>query len=293
MKTIKMTATKFIAIFICIFFFACQKTGMYSNENHGGGSSSSVHIFLTDDPSLVFDKVLLDIAKVEIKVEDDSELQHESEHQGEVDDNDHHGETSGGWMTVPINPGIYDILQFRNGLDTLFATASFDATKQLRKVRITLGTNNSVVMNGVSSPLVLKDNDNFIVVNLEESTVAINSGGLTKFWVDIDAGNSIRFKDNQFELKPHVKAFSREKSASIEGIVLPGDAAAVVTASNGTDIATAKAEDSGEFKFIGLKPGTYTLLYHATANNYLDQTVTGVVVSSTEDVHVPTVTLHL
>ena len=169
----------------------------------------------------------------------------------------------------------------------LFATATFDASKQLRKVRITLGTNNSVVMNGVSSPLVLKDNDNFIVVNLEESTVAINSGGLTKFWVDIDAGNSIRFKDNQFELKPHVKVFSREKSASIEGIVLPGNAAAIVTASNGTDIATAKAEDSGEFKFIGLKPGTYTLLYHATANNYLDQTVTGVVVSSTEDVHVP------
>ncbi len=289
MKTLQMKGLTLSAFCMCIFFFSCQKAGSYSAGNKG---TSSVNIFLTDDPSLVFDKVLLDIVKVEIKVEDDSESHHESEHQSESDDNDHHGGISGGWMSVPIHPGIYDILQFRNGLDTLFGSASFDATKGLHKVRITLGSNNSVELNGVSSALVLDGNDQFIVVNIDESLVAVNSGGLTNFWIDLDAGNSIRFKDNQFQLKPHVKVFSREKSGGIEGIVLPGNASAVVMAVNGTDTATAKPEDSGEFKFIGLKPGTYTLIYHATANNYLDQTVSGVVVSGTEDVHVPSVTLH-
>jgi len=277
---------------ICILSFACQKNGSSGYGSNGARGTSSVNIFLTDDPSLVFDQVFLDISKVEIKAEDDSEMRHESEHEGEVDDNDHHGETSGGWISVPIHPGIYDILQFRNGLDTLFGTTSFDASRALRKVRITLGTNSHVVINGASFPLITNNNDNIIVIKIDESAVAINSGGLTNFWIDFDAGRSIRLHGNNFELKPSCKVFSKEKSGGIEGIVLPGSAQAVVMAVNGTDTATAKPEDSGEFKFIGLKPGSYNLLFHATAGNYVDATVNNVVVSGTEDVHIPTVTLH-
>ena len=290
MKTIKVKSLHFAIAFLCLFAFSCQK----EHSGNGGtfpAGTSHVNIFLTDDPSLVFDQVLLDIQSVEIKVEDDSDLQHENEHEAEVEDHDSHGGTDGGWMSVPIHPGVYNILQFRNGLDTLFGTASFDASKQLRKVRLTLGSSNTVVINGISSPLVIKDNNNFVVIKLDESTVAINSGGITNFWLDVDAGRSIRQHGGEFEFKGQVKAFSKEKSAGIEGIVLPGNAAAIVTAVNGTDSATAKPEDSGEFKFIGLKPGTYTLVYHATAGNFADVTVTGIIVSGTEDTHVPTVTL--
>ena len=159
-------------------------------------------------------------------------------------------------------------------------------------MRVTLGSNNSVVLNVITSPLTTHNNDNIIVINIDESLVAVNSGGSTKFWIDIDAGRSIRKHNNEFELKPSVKVFSREKSASIEGRVLPADAAVVVMAVNGTDTASAKPEREGEFKFIGLKPGTYTLIYHATANNYVDVTVNQVVVSGTEDVHVPDQVLH-
>ena len=149
-----------------------------------------------------------------------------------------------------------------------------------------------MVLNGASFPLTLNGNDNFVVIKIDESIVAVNSGGLTNFWIDIDAGRSIRQHGNDFELKPSVKVFSKEKSAGIEGRVLPAAAAAVVMAVNGTDTATAKPEAEGEFKFMGLKPGTYTLIYHATANNYVDATVANVVVSGTEDTHVPDVTLH-
>jgi len=289
MKTLQPKAFTLTVLFISLFSFACQK----EDQGHGNNAGrSSVNIFLTDDPSLNFDKVLLDIAKVEIKVEDDSEQQQESEHQQGVDDSDHHGETSGGWMSVPIHPGIYDILRFRNGLDTLFGSASFDVTRALRKVRITLGSSNSFEINGVSAPLTIHNNDNIIVLKIDESAVAINSGGLTNFWIDFDAGSSIRLNGNDLELKPNCKVFSKEKSGGIEGIVLPGNAAAIVMAINGTDTLTAKPEDSGEFKFLGLKPGSYTLIYHATANNYLDATINNVVISGKEDVHVALVTLH-
>ncbi len=288
MKTIKIRGLKSVAFVICLFFLACQK----SENSSGAKGTSSVHIFLTDDPSLVFDHVFLDISKVEIKVEDAEESRNETEHHDQAEDEDHHGGTSGGWMPVAIHPGIYDILQFRNGLDTLFGTASFDAVKGLHKVRVTLGTGNSVVFNGATSPLLIQNNDNIIVINIDESVVAVNSGGLTSFWIDIDAGRSIRQHQNEFELKPNVKVFSREKSASIEGRVLPADASAVVMAVNGADTASAKPEREGEFKFIGLTPGTYKLIYHATANNYVDAIVNQVVVSGAEDVHVPDQILH-
>ena len=71
MKTSQTKAFTLTVLFISLFSFACQK------EDHGHGNNagkSSLNIFLTDDPSLNFDKVLLDIAKVEIKVEDETEL---------------------------------------------------------------------------------------------------------------------------------------------------------------------------------------------------------------------------
>ena len=269
---------------------ACQKNGLQQNENTSG--QSSLKIYLTDDPSLVFDKVLLDIQKIEIKVEDNSQEKHESEHQGDVDDNDSRGDISGGWMTVDIHPGVYDILKFRNGLDTLFASASFPSAKGLKKIRLTLGNNNSVVFNGTSFPLVVKDNDNIVVVKIDESLVQVNAGGLTNFWIDIDAGRSIERHGNDFELKASVKIFSREKAGGIEGRVLPQEAGAIVMAINGSDTTSAKPESEGEFKFIGLKPGTYSLLYHATANNYLDTTINNIVINQTEDIHIADVTLH-
>lgn len=293
MKTLAITPLKLrlLAFAICLFLVSCQKNQSPSNGNNALGRSS-VNIYLTDDQSLVFDHVFLNILKVEIKVEDSAEARHESEHQGEEDDNDNKGDVSGGWMAVDIHPGVYDILKFRNGLDTLFASSSFASTRGLKKVRLTLGTSNSVVFNGVSFPLLLKGNDNFVVIKIDESLVQVNSGGLTNFWIDIDAGRSIKIHGNDFELKPNVKVFSKEKAGGIEGRVFPKDAAAVVMAIMGADTSSAKPEDEGEFKFIGLKPGTYSLLYHATANNYVDTTISNIQISGKEDTKLGPVTLH-
>ena len=290
MKTFPISKLQltFITAALSIIFFACQK-----NESASGypSTKSSVNIFLTDDQSLVFDHVFLDIQKVEIKVEDSSEAKQEREHQGEVDDNDSRGDASLGWTAVTIRPGVYDILKFRNGLDTLIASSSFPSARALKKVRLTLGVKNSVSANGIVSPLVVKSNDNFVVIKIDESLVQLNAGALTNFWIDIDAGRSIKLHGKDFELKPSAKVFSKEKAGGVEGRVLPKDAAAIVMAINGTDTATAKPESEGEFKFIGLKPGTYSIRYHATAGNYIDATITNIKVSGKEEVKVATVTL--
>lgn len=261
---------------------ACQK------NTANGGTGNKVSIYLTDDPSLVFDNVFIDIRKLEIKVEDSSELEDEREHESEHGRDDANGDTKGGWMALSIQTGVYDVLKFRNGLDTLLSSTDFPNTKTLKKIRLTLGPNNSVTLNGTTFPLTIKDKDNIVVINLEE----LVSGDQLRWWLDFDASNSIRRHGNDFELKPQVKAFRKENAGSIEGRVLPADAMPLVFAINGTDTASAKPEREGEFKIVGLKAGTYAVWVHATANNYKDTLVQRVIVTGKEDTHLSAVTLH-
>ena len=51
-------------------------------------------------------------------------------------------------------------------------------------------------------------------------------------------------------------------------------------------------EREGEFKIIGLKAGTYKLLVHPTANNYVDATINNIRVNAKEDSKVGTIILH-
>jgi hypothetical protein len=271
---------------------ACNKDHSFQDDkNHGSSVNTAVRVFLTDDPSLVFDAILLDIQKVEIKAEDHDQAEHEIEHQGEEDDNDHHGDSAGGWINLSIHPGVYDILKFRNGLDTLLGTGNFLTANSLRKIRITLGNNNSVIFNGSSFPLLPKDHDNIVIIKLSDDFGLSNSGQLD-FSLDFDAGRSIRLHGNQFELDAQVKAFRREKAGSIEGRVLPVEANPVVMAIIGSDTSTAKPEREGEFKIVGLKSGIYSVLFHATAGNFSDSTVQNVLVQEQEDTHIATITLH-
>lgn len=295
MKTLSLKAIRpkwMLLLASLLLFGACHKD-LSQQDDHGHHSgNTSVHVFLTDDPSLVFSNIFIDIQKVEIKAADDDEIEHEHHNQGEVDDNDHHGNTSGGWVELNIRPGIYDILHFRNGLDTLLASGEFVSANQLRKVRITLGNNNSVVFNGNEFPLSIKDNDNIIIIKLDDDFADAGSFDQLDFSLDFDAGRSIRLHGDKFELRAQIKAFRKERAGSIEGRVLPADAQAVVMAINGTDTATAKPEREGEFKIVGLKQGTYSVLFHATANNYKDTTIQNVFVEKEEDAHISTVILH-
>lgn len=266
---------------MALVVLACQKeTSAPAATGLSTTVPSTLKVFLTDDQNLVFDKVFIDIRKLEIKLEDDG-----------VD-------SLGGWIALQITPGVYDILQFRNGLDTLFGTGTIPANRKLQKIRLTLGNNNSVVMNGQTKPLKVKDKDNEVIAQLDESNVEISSPDQFLFWIDFDAGRSIKVdnsgsgNNNGFELRSHIRIFSKKKSGRIEGRVLPAAAQAIVMAISGMDTLTAKPEREGEFKFVGLKAGVYQLFVDATANNYKDSTINNVTVRTNEDTKVGTIVLH-
>jgi hypothetical protein len=286
----KNQTSSFLTVLSLILFLSFVSTGCQKNGADIAAGSKGISLFLTDDPSVIFDNIFVDIQKVEVKAEDDAEAEREHGHENEIENDDHNGSTSGGWITLASKPGVYDILKFRNGLDTLFSTGSFQSIKSLKKVRITLGNNNTAVLNGVTSALTLKKN--IVVINLEEEMVEQKNGDRVNLLLDLDAGRSVRRHGNGFEFEPGMKAFTKDKAGSIEGRVTPSDAKAIVMAINGTDTATAKPEREGEFKIIGLKAGIYKLVAHPTANNYVDATISNINVRTKEDSNVGTITLH-
>lgn len=250
-------------------FYACQKTG----SGNDAAAGNKITMYLTDHQSLIFDKVFLQITKVEVKVEDDG-----------VD-------SLGGWFTLNSTPGIYDILRFRNGIDTLFASGQIPANRKLRKLRLTLGTQNSVVIGTQTSPLLLHNNKNFVIIKLEDDMLEQSGPGQFRFWLDVDMGTTIRHENGNYVLRPGVKVFNPSQSGRLEGKILPNAAGALVLAIKGSDTSTARPENNGDFKIVGLPAGTYKVWIDATANNYKDSVLNNITIRHSEDTKLGTITL--
>lgn len=275
---------------LLLFVTACQKENSANNNTTG---AKQLSVFLTDDPCS-FDSVFIDIRYVEVKI--DTSVQHmNDDHYGDAEDDhndDHeHADQYGKWDTLAIRPGVYNIMKFRNGVDTLLGTAHLPAGK-IRKIRLTLGSNNSVVVNGVSQPLnLLQGTNNYAYVKLHDEDEDRVTATQSSLWLDFDVCRSIVEYNGQYYLKPVLKPFGMNHYGRIEGKVLPGAAHAFVQAGNVTDSATAIPEDDGEFKIRGLKEGVYNIHFQGS-NGYSDTTLSNVQVRNGEETHLPTITLH-
>ncbi len=260
-----------------VLFWSCQKDALPGNAADVN-KPHAITVFLTDHQTPVFDSVFVDLRKLEVKLEDDTL-------------------PNDGWVNLNIRAGVYNILRFRNGLDTLFASGTLPNAR-IRKIRLTLGTQNSVMKDGQSFPLRVKDEDREVIAELQSSNFEITNSGQVLFWIDFDASRSIQVDNsgpgngNGYRLKSSIKIFTRSNSGEIEGRVLPRAADALVMAIIGTDTTMAVPDDDdGEFKIVGLNAGTYRVFIDGN-NNYNDTTINNVIVRNREDTHLSTITLH-
>lgn len=158
---------------ICII--SCQK-----EDSGDTGGYSTLNVRLTDAPNN-FAEVNVDIREVRVKFSDDTL-------------------SNNGWITLTTFPGIYDLLDYQNGVDTLLATGTFPH-QLVKEIRLVLGTNNTLVdMLGVSYPLTIPSGSGSglkIKVNkkLQET--------LETIIIDFDAALSIMREGNgNYRLKP-------------------------------------------------------------------------------------------
>jgi hypothetical protein len=257
-----------LSILTSCLFFSCSKNNDSTATTSG---ETQFSVYLTDDPAL-YDKVNLDIEKVEVHFSDDA--------------------NEDTWHTIKmISPGVHNLLRLTNGKDTLLATEKI-AAKKITQVRFILGENNSVVIDGVNYPLKTPSAQES---GLKFDVDATLTAGIEyKIWTDFDAARSIVVTgNNQYILKPVIRVYTKAISGSISGIVLPPQASPMVYVLNANDTIASAIPDSltGIFMINGLDAGNYTVSVDGS-NNFNDASYNNIGVSIDNVTDIGTTVLH-
>ncbi len=260
MKTIRLILGVFL--FAIVSLSSCKKDA----------EKSRLTVYLTDAPT-DYDAVNIEVVGLQVKA---SPTQDES-----------------GWYTMPLptTPVTYNLLEFRNGMETLLSSVELPAGK-ISQLRLILGDGNTLVVNGVAEALPLE------VPSGQESGLKFNIhadliGGIEyKLWIDFDCARSIVENGTGGHiLRPVIRTFTEATSGAIKGVVLPTAAEATVEATNGTDIFGAIPDaTTGEFLIRGVPPGTWNIIIHGK-NGYLDKPVNNVSVTIGHVTDISTITL--
>jgi len=161
-------------------------------------------------------------------------------------------------VNLNVTAGVYNLLDFTNGLDTLIASAEVESGK-LSQVRLILGTNNTVMVDDEVYPLSTPSaQQSGLKLNMNATLIP---GVDYELLLDFDASQSVVKNGNgSYHLKPVIRAISKVATGSIHGhiatlLALP----AGVSVTNGTDIYTSVTDADGNFLVRGLAAGTYTV----------------------------------
>lgn len=247
------------ALAVSVILASCSEEATSGNQMNSG--NSTIQFNLTDAPG-AYDAVYIDIREVRVHVSDDGDTTKQS-----------------GWITLTnVNPGIYNLLDFQNGTDTLLATDEVPSGK-ISQVRLILGPDNTVVKDGVSNSLKTPSAQQSGLKLLVNET--LTPGVLYSFTIDFDASRSIVETGNgKFLLKPVIRVFTTATSGAIKGYVNPSNGSSSIWAYNSTDTATAIADTNNGYFFIGgLPAGTYEVEFDAISP-YKDTTLTGISVNN-------------
>jgi uncharacterized protein DUF4382 len=294
MKTITKYFTAICSVALILFFASCSKENSVKSSSTVPNGESKVSVHLMDGP-MAFDKVLIDIRQIAIEV--DTATSQSSQDNNNQWDNNYCGWGRGQnnksliWDTLSVTPGLYDLLQLRNGVDTLLGSGVYVSGKIL-KVRITLGSDNSVYTDSTTSyPLEIFGPNPYFDINVSRQNVASVTNNEFELWLDFNIARSVFFWNGTFLLKPYIVVFNDIVSAKISGQVLPWGSTALITVANTSDTLYAIPNWNGNYLLRGVPAGTYSINFKGT-NGYQDTTINNIVVDSMKVTQVPTITLH-
>jgi hypothetical protein len=151
--------------------------------NHPSSENRSAHleVRLTDSPG-DFEAVNIDIQDVLVNVNNDSST----------------------WVSLGVTESQFDLLTLTNGISTILASAEVPAGK-LNQIRLVLGTENRVVVDGLTYPLATPGAQHSgLKIKLSKT---LTEGVITTVLLDFDAKLSVvkRGNDN-YMLKPVIRA---------------------------------------------------------------------------------------
>ena len=168
-----------LKLFTLLFLSGALMITACSKDNNENGTST-LHVRMTDAPA-DYAAVNVDIKEVSVKFEDDS--------------------TDNGWQTLKTSAGVYNLLAFQNGVDTLLATGTV-STKSVKQIRFVLGTNNSISVGGIVYPLTVPSGaESGLKINLNKNI----SSPIETVIIDFDALLSVKEESGSYKLRPVLK----------------------------------------------------------------------------------------
>jgi hypothetical protein len=163
--------SKLIAIFslsACLFIISCKKES----------GSTTLKVKLTDAPA-AYDEVNVDIREVNIKVDGDSAA----------------------WIALPTAAGIYNLLEYQDGVDTLISQAVITGAV-IKEVRLVLGSDNTIKVGSESFPLVIPSgSESGLKIKMNKTL----NGGIDYLTLDFDAALSVSQEATGYKLRPVVR----------------------------------------------------------------------------------------
>ncbi|WP_282036169.1 DUF4382 domain-containing protein [Saccharicrinis aurantiacus] len=225
------------------------------DDDKGEGTLS---VRLTDSPA-DYEEVLIDIQEIRINASSSDE---------------------GGWTSLEdINTGVYNLLEFTNGVDTLLADNTLP-TGKISQMRLILGDNNQVKIGGVYYNL---DTPSSQQSGLKFQINATIEDGITyKIWIDFDAARSIVEKGNGgYSLKPVIRTFTEATSGAIEGNITPIEASPLIYAitSDMDTFSTYADKEDGYFMIRALPSNQYDVKI-IPQDGYLEKIITDIDVTN-------------
>lgn len=185
--TIKELTSIFFVLSISILIFSgCSKDDNNENENPPAGTADLNVSLKSTTAKSTYDSIRIDIQSISIHTSADSA-------------------ESSGWFELETNGGIYDLLDYAAGNDTLIAFDSVLQTQTVSQIRLILGENNTI---GVDGEIYDLETPSAQTSGLKIQVHAeLKADKSYKILLDFDADQSILETGNgKYKLKPVIDA---------------------------------------------------------------------------------------
>jgi hypothetical protein len=231
MKTLKKLFGP--ALLSLIIFVSCSENDQIAR----------IRITLVDSPAN-YDAVNVDIQGVSV---------HTNAQAGDMDD---------GWIVFEnSNVGVKNLLDYTAGTELTLVDSEFP-TGTISQIRLHLGKENSLVIDGSTEPLTTPSaQQSGLKLQVHENL----RGGITyNFKLDFEAARSIVHTGNdKYILKPVIKVITEARSGAIKGSVTPAEenVAVYVIDDEDTISTTYAPADISDFLASGIPEGLYVISF--------------------------------
>ncbi len=128
------TLTSIVIVALFSIFILAQSSCKKDDDDTTGTADFKVSLKSTSSSRSTYDSINIDIQKISIHTSTDTA-------------------STSGWFELETNVGIYDLLDYSSGNDTILALDSLLEVQTISQIRLILGSNNTIVDDGVSYEL--------------------------------------------------------------------------------------------------------------------------------------------